>query len=159
MLMIFANTTGLTLEPPRAGSTLLQAKGAEAPYGYNCVQKQKSPMSCVRSKLGTTWVQDLIVQYTHLPKHVCGLLLWYYKHYLLIKKINNRHLVCLKCETLSLASETEDSPGPAPAPDPELLPSDLSSDWPTGREGGMVNMKIQGMEDGGRRGSNSENHT
>lgn len=52
-----------------------------------------------------------------------------------------------------------DSPGPAPAPEPELLPSDLSSDWPTGREGGMVNMKIYGMVDGGRKGSNSKNHT
>lgn len=72
---------------------------------------------------------------------------------------NNRHSVCLKSATLSPAGETEDSPGPAPAPDPELVPSDLSSDWPTGREGGMVNMKIQGMEDEGRRGSNSENHT
>lgn len=61
--------------------------------------------------------------------------------------------------TLSLAGEMEDSPGPAPAPEPELLPSDLSSDWPTGREGGMVNVKIQGMEDGGRRGSNNKNHT
>lgn len=43
---------------------------------------------------------------------------------------------------MSLAGNMEDSPGPAPAPEPELLPSDLSSDWPTGREGGMVNMKI-----------------
>lgn len=61
--------------------------------------------------------------------------------------------------TFSIAGNTEDSPGPAPAPEPELLPSDLSSDWPTGREGGIVNMKIQGMEDGARRGSNSKNHT
>lgn len=74
---------------------------------------------------------------------------------------NNRHSVCLipSGATLSLTGETEDSPGPAPAPEPELLPSDLSSDWPTGREGGMVNVKIQGMEDGGRRGSNNTNHT
>lgn len=61
--------------------------------------------------------------------------------------------------TLSLAGETEDSPGPAPAPETELLPSDLSSNWPTGREGGMVNMKTQGMEDGRKRGSNNKNHT
>lgn len=74
---------------------------------------------------------------------------------------NNRHSVCLipSGATLSLAGEMEDSPGPAPAPEPEMLPSDLSSDWPTGREGGMVNMKIQGMEDGRRRASKSKNHT
>lgn len=72
---------------------------------------------------------------------------------------NNRHPVCPipSGATLSLTGKTEDSPGPAPAPEPELLPSDLSSDWPTGREGGMVNMKVQGME--GRRGSNNKNHT
>lgn len=49
---------------------------------------------------------------------------------------------------MSLTGKAEDSPGPDPAPEPELLPSDLSSDWPTGGEGGMVNMKIKGGEGG-----------
>lgn len=63
-----------------------------------------------------------------------------------MRKIVNPLSPIPESATLSLASETEDSPGPVPAPEPELLPSDLSSDWPTGREGGMVNMKIRGME-------------
>lgn len=94
----------------------------------------------------------------HLSEHVYGL------PFVILKSpfINKiRHAECLipSGVTKSLAGETEDSPGPAPAPETELLPSDLSSDWPTGREGGMVNMKIQGMEDGGRKGSNNKNHT
>lgn len=38
-------------------------------------------------------------------------------------------------EVMSLRGKADDSPGPDPAPEPELLPSDLSSDWPTGGEG------------------------
>lgn len=48
----------------------------------------------------------------------------------------------------SVADRTEDSPGPAPAPEPELLPSDLSSDWPTGRDGKHENTG-DGRKDGG----------
>lgn len=61
------------------------------------------------------------------------------------KNETNRHPVCLMPDgaMLSLTGKAEDSPGPDPAPEPELLPSDLSSDWPTGGEGGMVNMKIR----------------
>lgn len=57
----------------------------------------------------------------------------------------------------SVADRTEDSPGPAPAPEPELLPSDLSSDWPTGRDGKHENTG-DGRKDGGG-GSNNHNHT
>lgn len=48
-------------------------------------------------------------------------------------------------KVMSLRGKAEDSPGPDPAPEPELLPSDLSSDWPTGGEG-MVNMTVNGGE-------------
>lgn len=55
---------------------------------------------------------------------------------------NNGRSLCLiaRDATKSLAGEMVNSPGPAP--EPELLPSDLSSDWPTGREGGMVKINI-----------------
>lgn len=48
----------------------------------------------------------------------------------------------------AVADRTEDSPGPAPAPETELLPSDLSSDWPTGRDGKHENTG-DGRKDGG----------
>lgn len=70
----------------------------------------------------------------HLPKHVYGLLLGYKKKTFIDE--NNGRSLCLIARdvTKSLAGEMVNSPGPAP--EPELLPSDLSSDWPTGREGG-----------------------
>lgn len=148
---------------PQTLISILQPRckpSSEAPYElYNCAQKEKRPVWYFRAKLGYTIGLQFGYQYIRFSKHVYGLLLWHYKRHLLIK--NNRHSVSLipSGATLSLAGETEDSPGPAPAPEPELLPSDLSSDWPTGREGGMVNVKIQGMGHGGRRGSNNKNHT
>lgn len=52
------------------------------------------------------------------------------------KKESNKSPKCLMPgEVMSLSGNAEDSPGPDPAPEPELLPSDLSSDWPTGGEG------------------------
>lgn len=81
----------------------------------------------------------------------------YVERHLSIKITDTQECLISSGAMLSLTGKLEDSPGPAPAPEPELLPSDLSSDWPTGGEGGMVNMKIQGME--GRRGSNNKNHT
>ena len=88
------------------------------------------------------------------PTNACMWLIIVIPHMLFVGEIRDSvqwcNLVCGKME---------DSPGPDPAPEPELLPSDLSSDWPTGREGGMVNMKIQGMESEERWGSNDKSHT
>lgn len=57
----------------------------------------------------------------------------------------------LKDATLSLTHlQMEDSPGPAL--EPELVPSDLSSDWPTGMEGGMVK-HVTTREEGRKRES------
>lgn len=58
----------------------------------------------------------------------------HWKKHKVIKK--EKHPACLMPgEVMSLSGKAEDSPGPDPAPEPRLLPSDLSSDWPTGGEG------------------------
>lgn len=62
--------------------------------------------------------------------------------------MNYRYPVCLTLTGAMLSFTKQNSPGPVPAPEPEMLPSDLSSDWPTTRKVGMVNMTGEGGKEG-----------
>lgn len=108
-----------------------------------------------RSKRSATWGQRVAVLTPIRASSTCEDV--EDKRHSSINTTDDQSVWALVVQCCHSLANWKNSPGPAPAPEPELLPSDLSSDWPTGGEVGMVNMKIQGME--GRRGSNNKNHT